>query len=75
MRVFKTGSEVRIIQGDNLYVSGTVCAVCIRGGRITYEVAWWSGATRSCEWVEEHEVTTCPRSKKQNIGFHTNEDQ
>jgi hypothetical protein len=70
MRVFKTGSEVRVRQGDNLYVPGSVCGVSIRGERITYEVAWWSGATRHCEWLEEHEVTTCPRSKRQSIGFH-----
>jgi hypothetical protein len=53
LKVIAPGTKVRLA-GE---VPAVVTAVSIREmGLDRYEVAWWSGATRSCAWVEPHEV-------------------
>ena len=64
--IVEPGSRVRIA-GD---IEATVCRVSIAPGpHVTYEVAWWNGRTRQCQWLETHELTNLFRTRQ--IGFLT----
>lgn len=69
--VIRPGDECFI--GDA--ISATVNQVCVRNGNggemgIQYQVAWWSGNDRKCEWLEEHEVKSIsPNGPFMQIGF------
>lgn len=72
MKVFKQGTPVIISpRGNTPPLFGTVTAVTIRGQFVTYEVAWWSGNTRNCMWLEEFEVQPSEgMERRHQIGFH-----
>lgn len=67
LEVHGVGSQVTV-GGHEARVTG----VTIRdGGNVRYEVVWWAGAVRYCEWVEACEVTGGPAAKTR-IGFGAN---
>ncbi len=52
-------------------IDGIVTAVCIRHyEHVTYEVVWWDGRQRKCEWLEGCELTVPGEMNFQPIGFH-----
>ena len=64
--VYQPGSEVNL--GKDL--KGTVSQVSIAGqGLIRYEVVWWSGNERKCEWLEAHEIVATAGGSLVGIGF------
>lgn len=70
MMVLPIGQKVKLDDG----IDGIITAICIMSGEhIRYEVAWWSGRTRNCMWLEEEEVSTNLEHVKGRIqvGFHT----
>ena len=39
--------------------------------RVSYQVAWWDGNNRKCEWLEQSEVESIsPNGPFLPIGFH-----
>lgn len=51
-------------------MNGTVTAICIRGGNVTYEVAWVHNGVRRNEWFEDFELTpTAGEAAREMIGF------
>ena len=64
--VYRPGSEVDLGQG----LKGTInqAAVAARG-HVRYEVVWWIGNDRKCEWLEEHEILSVPVADMLRIGF------
>ena len=52
INVISVGEPVKI--GKN--IDATVIAVCLRGNRVMYEVAWWDRNNRNTQWLEEFEV-------------------
>jgi hypothetical protein len=67
IEVFAIGSPVNIIHANQC---GTVTSVCVHAcNRVRYEVAWWEGVTRRCEWLEAFEVEAGEKSERSVIGF------
>lgn len=68
MEVFKPGAEVHLgIDGD---VRGEVVQVAITANlHVQYQVAWWDGRTRRCDWLESFEVQTIGEAPVVPIGF------
>jgi len=66
LSVFSPGLPV-FVGGD---VPATITAVCVRACGVTYEVAWWSGTGRQCQWVEAHEVTAKAGVPTTAVGFN-----
>jgi hypothetical protein len=67
VEVFSVGSQVNIVHANQ---SGTVAAVCVYAGdRVQYQVAWWDGVTRRCEWLEAFEVEASEKAERMGIGF------
>jgi hypothetical protein len=64
----------KIILNDD--VAATVSGVCVRANEaVTYEVVYWSGSSRHCEWVQSFEVQGFRDTKDTNsIGFHKQGD-
>lgn len=64
MEIYPPGTEVLL---------GTLPAiinqVCIQGQQltVTYQLVWWAGGNRKCEWVSSHEIN-CSNQQIQ-IGF------
>lgn len=71
VRAYAIGSFVDLETGAEPQ-RAQVTAIIIRGGgKIGYEVVWWSGQTRTCVWVEACEVEASePAPKVMAIGFH-----
>lgn len=69
---YAVGEFVRLITGDEPQ-KAQVTAITIRGGgRVGYEVVWWSGRNRTCAWVEACEVEALESAPKViRIGFHS----
>ena len=72
--VYQPGTVVRVCLGDaESTVKGVIIQVSIRGGLDTiasphYQVSWWNGSERACEWLEKSEfVTTLKPSLR--VGF------
>lgn len=66
MNVYAIGTRVKI--ADDL--TGTVTQVCIVGEQhVRYEVAWWDGNTRNCQWLESCEVSAAEERQPMRIGF------
>lgn len=68
MIVIKPGTRVRLSVGKDAVV-GTVTAVCLRDKSITYEIVWWDGRIRKCEWVSEGEAIPIEGSSETKLGF------
>lgn len=67
-----------IAPGDACWIGEIECVVnqvCVRDGgpsgySVQYQVVWWSGRERRCEWVDEHEVKPIsPNGPFLKIGF------
>lgn len=71
LNIFKPGARVEI--GDiKDPIESTVIEVCLHcGGHIAYKVAWWNGAERKEQWLEDHEVRSTDSGKRQPIGFRS----
>lgn len=65
MEFFAIGSPV-LIEED---VTGKITAICIRSDNVQYEVVWWSGRSRYCEWLEPCEITMVADTQTTAIGF------
>lgn len=64
-QVWPVGAKV-IVGTD---ITGTVTGIMLRAG-VTYEVVWWDGRTRRCEWLAECEIKPGSEdSTKLRIGF------
>lgn len=70
MLIHRVGSFVRLETGGEPQ-KALVTGVTIReGDKLTYEVVWWSGTTRTCVWVEACEVDASESGMRpQTIGF------
>lgn len=66
MTLIEIGAKVEVVEQG---VRGIVTAISIRPQGISYEVVWWDGKTRKCEFLEEMEVMQMSRNTK-TIGFH-----
>ncbi len=70
LTVHEPGTEVDL--GEDL--TGIVNQVAIAGNaHVTYQVAWWVGNERKCEWLAAHEVLPLTEPKL-NIGFYREDD-
>lgn len=68
--IIPPGANVRIGGSSEDEFAGVVCQACIReGGAVQYQVAWWNGRERRCEWLEACEVVTAQEAARQEIGF------
>lgn len=68
IEAYATGQEVCFRGG----VRGIVTAVLIRGLRVSYEVAWWDGRVRCCEYVESSEIIEdWTEDQSMRIGFRS----
>jgi len=51
-------------------IPATVVAVCLYDSeRVSYQVAWWDGRSRRCEWLESCEVKPAKNSPLKTVGF------
>lgn len=64
--VYQPGSEVDLGQGLKGMVNQVIIAA---GDHVRYEVAWWAGNDRKCEWLEQHEVMPSGTTGVLRIGF------
>lgn len=56
MEIIPIGAPVRL-KAAGIPVPAQVTAATIReGGKVTYEVVWWTGTTREQQWVESCEI-------------------
>ena len=71
LTVYAPGTEVDL--GEDL--TGIVNQVMISGkDRVQYQVVWWVGNERKCEWLDAHEVLPLMESKLK-IGFWKNSEK
>jgi hypothetical protein len=69
VEIVPIGSFVNLVTGGEPQ-RAQVTAVQIRErNKVTYEVVWWSGATRSTAWVESCEVTALGDDRPVAVGF------
>ena len=66
--IFALHTVVRI--GMDGMLRGQVLAICIRATDITYEVAWWDGATRRTAWLTSAEVSAEDTSTTTTLGAY-----
>lgn len=52
LEVIPVGSTVRL---DGA-IDGRIVQISIKAEGCMYQVAWWSGSERRCEWVEPFEI-------------------
>lgn len=61
MEIYQPGTKVTVNKLDGLILKVEISPA------ILYEVAWWSGTSRSTAWLNEFEFST--EKKKSKIGF------
>lgn len=68
--VLRLNSVIKIgIPGlDKEPITGLVVGICISINGIEYQVVWWEGRNRKCDWINSVEVTETSDSL-QRIGF------
>jgi predicted transcriptional regulator len=66
VEVLAQGSAVII--GEN--IEATITAVTLRDQNIFYEVVWWDGRIRRCEWLQRKELKVTGKGKTIKIGFN-----
>lgn len=65
LTVHEPGTVVDL--GEDL--QGLINQVNIAGkDHVTYQVVWWVGNERKCEWLDDHELAL-PKEPKLKIGF------
>lgn len=65
--VLDVGCDVILNKG----IEGKILQICIRETGTQYQVVWWCGSTRKCEWLESQEVEPTSNSPSQlKIGFN-----
>lgn len=52
-------------------IKARVSAIMIRGQTVSYELVWWEGTSRKCEWVNEFEVGGSEEPNPLMIGFYS----
>jgi hypothetical protein len=73
--VFAVGSQVEVGFGGH-WVDALVTAVTVRtGGRVSYELSWWSGTNRTSAWAEECEVRPKSSTGLTTLGFANGNDR
>ncbi len=67
LQVFEIGTTVVLTSGTH----AIILSVCISGEahRIIYEVAYWSGGTRSETWIHQSEIKEVEGADDMRIGF------
>ncbi len=66
IEVYDVGTLV-VIGGD---IEGfVVCVAIYANDRIMYQVSWWNGKTRNCEWLEDWEVIHKAPCTSKVVGF------
>ncbi len=50
-------------------LTGVVTAISIRAYQNLYEVVWWDGKTRKCEWLQDVELKAVSGEPQLRIGF------
>jgi hypothetical protein len=63
--IIKPGQKVTLVGGQ----AAQVTAASIRSAALSYEVVWWDGKTRCCQWVDPCEIDSAGEVEKQTIGF------
>ena len=66
--VFALHTMVRF--GTDRVLRGQILAICIRADDITYEVAWWEGATRHTAWLSRAEVAADDAAESTPLGAY-----
>jgi hypothetical protein len=67
MEILAPGTAVWLSLGED--ITGEILQVCIKSNSyVQYQVAWWSGRERRCEWLEAFEFTPV-KDAKLPIGF------
>ncbi len=55
---------------DGKSIPGTILQVAIgEKGRVSYQVGWWDGRQRRCEWLEQVEVERQNEALRVRVGF------
>ena len=68
--VFEPGTKVSLVGSTRLAI---ISRVMLLGHQyVDYEVIWWDGSTRHCEWLHSFEVEWCD-GERQQIGFRVAE--
>ena len=65
MLMYSIGSDVRV-GGRTVKIIG---AAIREGGPKSYEVVWWDGASRKCEWIDPIEIEQGSAERQTRIGF------
>lgn len=71
---YQLGETADIRAGDRTHPCLITAVTHHHGGRVCYQVAWWDGGTRYCEWVEECELSARPYQPTP-AGFHAMQSQ
>ena len=70
LEVIACGEVVSIGGEGDEPIKAIVTGVLVRGDLVQYEVVWWNGRARSCEWVNACEVVSADATPaKRAIGF------
>lgn len=65
LKIYRVGTKIKI--GKN--IEATINGAAIYGGnRVQYQVVYWDGNDRKCEWIEGFEVDG-PYEELRQIGF------
>lgn len=69
LQTYSVGTKVKIITSDE-EIKGQVIAVWVGANEhVKYQVVWWNGNARCCEYFEDYEVKPIGRAKSLKIGF------
>lgn len=69
MTVIPNGSAVSFGQGDDAIVGTTLSFRVSGSSHVEYEVVWWDGRSRHCEWLAAEELTVMKPTKQLKVGF------
>lgn len=71
LRVLAPGSDCYVAHGSPQGgLVGKILQICLEpGNRIRYQVAWFDGPTRRCEWLEAFEVHPSDLQPARLVGF------
>lgn len=69
MTVIPNGSAVSFGQGGDAIVGTTLSFRVSGSNHVEYEVVWWDGRSRHCEWMAADEITASKSTKHLKIGF------
>lgn len=70
MIILEQGTKVSICLNDGDAIPAQITGCAIYGKRVQYQVAWWDGRVRRCEWLDETEISPEEGFESLAIGFH-----